>query len=128
MGLVLMNEMGRTSVIPGWEAHFHRIMQHRVHSAQNADLAHSCGVLSQSPKCMCFAGGTEAIVIKPAEDSDTAQAPLAEWPDLAIYARGIVEKQAAIPADLLSLPHGLTPLPLEAPLRFVAEPYVATDK
>lgn len=67
-------------------------------------------------------------MIKPAEDSDAAQAPLAEWTDLALYARGIVERQAAIPPDLLSLPHGLTPLPLEPPLRFVAEPYVATDK
>ena len=75
-----------------------------------------------------FTGGTEAIVIKPAEDSDAAQAQLAEWTDLALYARGIVERQIAIPPDLLSLPHGLTLLPLEPPLRFVAEPYVATDK
>ena len=84
----------------------------------------SCQILSVPG----VAGGTEAIVIKPAEDSDAAQAPLAEWTDLELYARGIVERQAAIPPDLLSLPHGLTPLPLEAPLRFVAEPYVATDK
>ena len=85
-------------------------------------------VFCPSLSFLSFTGGTEAIIIKPVEDSDAAQAPLAEWMDLALYARGIVERQVAIPPDLLSLPHGLTPLPLEPPLRFVAEPYVATDK
>ena len=67
-------------------------------------------------------------MIKPASDSRAAEAPLAEWMDLALYGQAILERQAAIPSNTLSLPHGLTPLPLEPPQRFVAEPYVATDR
>lgn len=67
-------------------------------------------------------------MIKPATDSGVAEVPLTEWTDLALYSQAILERQAAIPSDTLSLPHGLTSLPLEPPQRFVAEPYVATDR
>ena len=73
-------------------------------------------------------GGTEAIVIKPVSDGESAEAPLAEWEDLALYAQGIATRQAAIPSDALSLPHEQTPLPLEPAQRFIAEPYVSTDR
>ena len=73
-------------------------------------------------------GGTEAIVIKPVSDGESAEAPLAEWEDLALYAQGIATRQAAIPSDVLSLPHEQTPLPLEPAQRFIAEPYVSTDR
>lgn len=99
-----------------------------LHAVNTKQAQHGSAACLASLIRLSLTGGTEAIVIKPAEDSDAAQAPLAEWPDLALYARGIIERQAAIPPGLLSLPHGLTPLPLEPPPRFVAEPYVATDK
>ena len=102
--------------------------QGRVHAFSTRQVQHSSAARPASLTCLSLTGGTEAIVIKPAEDSAVAQAALAEWPDLALYARGITERQAAIPPGLLSLPNGLTPLPLEPPPRFVAEPYVATDK
>jgi hypothetical protein len=73
-------------------------------------------------------GGTEAIVIKPVSDGESAEAPLAEWEDLALYAQGIATRQTAIPSDVLSLPHEQTPLPLEPAQRFIAEPYVSTDR
>lgn len=73
-------------------------------------------------------GGTEAIMIKPVADREAAEAPLAQAADLAMYAQSIVARRPAIPSGSLSLPHGLTPLPLETPQRFIAEPYVATDR
>ncbi len=73
-------------------------------------------------------GGTEAIVIKPICDSELAEAPLASWEDLALYAASIAMRQAAIPSDALSLPHEPIPLPLESAQRFIAEPSVSTDR
>ena len=67
-------------------------------------------------------------MIKPVTDSEAAQAPLAEPSDLRLYAEGIAMRLPAIPSDMLSLPHGMIPLPLELPQRFIAEPYVATDR
>lgn len=77
---------------------------------------------------MGVTGGTEAIMIKPVTDSEAAQAPLAGPSDLGLYAEGVATRLPAIPPDMLSLPHGVIPLPLELPQRFIAEPYVATDR
>ncbi|CAL8461852.1 g1383 [Coccomyxa elongata] len=76
-------------------------------------------------------GGCDSMVIKPARDGGPAAvARLGNYMDLGWYARALAEREAAIPARVLSQPLSQQaagspiPLPLEPPPRFVAEPFV----
>lgn len=71
------------------------------------------------------------MVIKPARDGGPAAvARLGNYMDLGWYARALAEREAAIPARVLSQPliqqaaGSPIPLPLEPPPHFVAEPFV----